>query len=128
MSGSCRRSWPSSHSRSNAYSRLAFAVEQLIELAHPIRVEADNRAVDNSVLSRQRRESLFQSAEAKVPIFSGDNPALTVLQVDHSAEAVVLQLEDVFRIVERLLHHSEPHWTNATTQFHLTPPAKSLAA
>jgi hypothetical protein len=36
-----------------------------------------------------------------------------ILQIHHCAEAVVLQFEDVIRVVEWLLYQSEPHRANS---------------
>jgi len=90
-------------------NRVAFTVEQLIELTHAAGIEANDLGVEDGTLSRQARQSFLQVWEAEVALVARDELRLAVLQIHHDPEAIVLQLEDVVGIVERLFQVPEPH-------------------
>lgn len=93
--------------------RLALATQQIIEAADAVRIQAYNLTVDNGVLHRKLAESGSERREAEVIKVAGDQLALAVLYVRERAETVLLQLEDVVGIVERVLDEVQSHWSDA---------------
>jgi len=91
---------------------LDFPAEQLVELADTLTIEAHNLAVENCSFGRQLGERFFQRLKPEVPLIARDDFAFANLQVNDCAE-VMLQLENVVGIVERLPHQAEPHGVNA---------------
>jgi hypothetical protein len=82
---------------------LAFAGHQLVELADAMFIEADNFAIQDGILYRYLSERFLQRHERfELVAVAGDQLAFTGLDVGDRAEAVVLQLEQILWIVERL--------------------------
>ena len=80
----------------------ASSTQQPVELADAFGIEANDFAVDDRVPSWQFAESRPQRLEPQAPEIAGHQTALSVLDISQSPEPVVLQLEDVIWVVERL--------------------------
>src|SRR5215469_4826313 len=93
--------------------RLPFPAEQLVELAHTLRIDANNLAVNDGVLHGQLGERPLEYLKSKVPLIARNQLALAVLEIRDRPKTVVLQLENVVRMVKGLPHQTEPHGVNA---------------
>jgi hypothetical protein len=82
---------------------LALAGHQFVELADAVAIEADNFAVQDSVLDGQFLERLLQVIEGlEVIQVARDQLAFASLDVGDRAEPIVFQFEDVVGVVEWL--------------------------
>jgi len=82
---------------------LALAGHHFVELADAVAIEADDFAVQDSVLDGQFIERLLQVIEGlEVIQVARDQLALAVFDVGDRAEAIVFQFEDVVGVVEWL--------------------------
>jgi hypothetical protein len=87
---------------------------QFIESTDALCIEADDFAVDNSVLYQHLPERFLQGRERLELIqVAGDQLAFTGLDVGDRAEAVVLQLEQILWIVERPRDAGKAHGLDA---------------
>jgi hypothetical protein len=93
---------------------LAFAGHQLVELADAMFIEADNFAIQDGILYRYFSERFLQRHERfELVAVAGDQLAFTGLDEGDRAEAVVLQLEQILWIVERICHAGKAHGLDA---------------
>ena len=84
------------------HKRLApFPAEQLVELAHTLRNDANNLAIKDGVLDGQLGERRLECLKSKVPLIARNQLRLAVLQVRDRPETVVFQLENVIGMVDR---------------------------
>lgn len=67
----------------------------------------------NRALHGELRQGFLQRPERKIPLVSGDDLALPVLQVRNGPEAIMLQFKNVIGIVEGLFNEAESHRVNA---------------
>jgi hypothetical protein len=88
----------------------------VIELADAIRVQTDDFTIENRVLSWQLPESDPQEKKVEMFLIAGDQLAFAVFNVGDCAAAVVLQLEDVIRVVEWFGNTLEAHKLDAGEQ------------
>ena len=65
-------------------------------------IEAHNLCVNSCIKHGQLRERVLQCLETKILEVARDETASTVLDVGNDAEAVVLQSENVIRVVKSL--------------------------
>jgi len=91
---------------------LPFPAEQLVELAHALRIDANNLAVNHGVLDGQLGERPLECLKSKVPLIARNQLRLAV-QVRDRPKTVVFQLENVIGMIERLPLQTEPHGVNA---------------
>jgi len=68
---------------------LPFPAEQLVELAHTLRIDANNLAVKNGVLDGQLGERPFECLKSQVELIARNQLALAVLQVRDRPETIV---------------------------------------
>jgi len=87
--------------------------EQLVELAHALRIDANNLAVKDGVLDGQLGERPLECLKSKVPLVARNQLRLAVLQVRDRPKTVVFQLENVIGMIEGVPHQTEPHGVNA---------------
>jgi len=92
---------------------LPFPTEQLVELAHALRIDANNLAVKDGVLDGQLGERPLECLKSKVPLIARNHLALAVLEVGDRPKTVVFQFENVIGMVEGRAHQTEPHGVNA---------------
>jgi hypothetical protein len=104
---------------------LAFPAEQLVELAHTLRIDANNLAVNDGVLDGQFGERPLEYFKSKVPLIARNQFRLPVLQIRDRPESVVFQLENIIGMVEGLPHQTEPHGVNAREHNSSLPSARA---
>ena len=83
------------------------------ELAHALRIDANNLAVKDGVLDGQLGQRPLECLKPQVPLIARNQLRLAILQVRDRPETVVFQLEHVIGMVEGLPHETEPHRVNA---------------
>ena len=82
----------------------ASSAQQPVELADPFLIETNYLAVDDRVLHWQLAESGPQRLEPQAPEIARHQTTLAVVDISQGPEPVVLQLEDVVWVVERLFN------------------------
>ncbi len=90
------------------------AREQHIELTDAVRIEAHDLAIENCIPDRELVERLLQRVERfELIAVAGDQLALVAFDVSQCSEPVVLEFEDVVRVVERLRNAGQAHGLDA---------------
>ena len=83
------------------------------ELAHALRIDANNLAVNYGVLDGQLGERPLERLKSQVPLIGRNQLRLAVLQVRDRWKTVMFRFENVIGMVEGLPHQTEPHGVNA---------------
>jgi hypothetical protein len=104
---------------------LALAGHQFVKFADAITVETDNFAVENSVLDGQLIERFLQEIEGfEVVQVATDESARAVLDVGYCTKTIMLQFENVVRIVEWFRDVGKAHRLDAGEHY----PSRCRAA
>jgi hypothetical protein len=93
--------------------RSALSGEQFVELAYAMFIETYDFTVQDGILNEQFGERFLEKCEQLESVaVTADEFAFVVFDVSQRPEAVVLQFEDVIRVIERL-HDSQAHRLDA---------------
>jgi hypothetical protein len=79
----------------------------------PLASKHTDLSVDDRVLHGQLTKDGAEGGKPQVILVAGDQFTFTILDVRKRTEAVVLQFEDVVRMVEWILYQTEPHRVKA---------------
>ena len=85
----------------------------MIELADAVRINTDDLTIKNSVVHWQFSKSNTQTERVEMILIAGHQFAFAIIYISDCAETVVLEFEDVIRVVEWLGDTLEPHWLDA---------------